>query len=623
MATVASALEIGALVPRAARTRDALISGYALKRALLAGIARVIAERDAINRINVFPVADGDTGTNLAFTLGSVEEALHQRCGAHAGELLRHAAVEAIDGARGNSGAIIAQFFAGISEHVGASARVSAAVLARASQAGSSAAREAMADPREGTILSVIHAFADEWARAVEGEPRDVRKAFASALEVARAALKATPDQLPELKAAGVVDAGALGFVDLLEGIAEWLRSGRRAVARGVNTVPLTRGIESSALDHGVDAPHRFCSECVVSADPVDRLGLKAAVLALATSSVVIAGTREKVRVHAHIDNPQLLFESCARFGRVSSQKADDMHAQGQSVRDPVERVAIVVDSGADIPDELIERLHIHIVPVRVSFGARDYLDKVSLSSAEFFRELIDSPIHPRTSQPPPGDFRRMFEFLLSHHRELVFVGLSRALSGTLQSAESAASRLSSTGRAWIVDTKSGTAAEGLLAIDAAEAALAGWSGERIAARVAAMRPRTRLDAVIRDLSYGVRGGRAPKLALPLTRVLNALPIITGKPSGKLGIGGVMFGRERVAERFARRLARRLDPAKRYRALVCHCAVAEDGARLAATLRTHAPNVDEVWLVEAGAGIGAHAGPGSLVVATQERVPLA
>jgi DegV family protein with EDD domain len=600
------------------------VSGYALRRALIAGIQRVIARRDEINRINVFPVPDGDTGTNLAFTLGSVLQAVRAGRQGHAGDLLRRAASEAIDGARGNSGAIMAQFLQGVSEHVGNARRVSAEALASAAAAGSRAAREAMAEPREGTILSVIQAFAVEWTRQAEAGVRDLRVAYGAALERARVALRATPDQLPVLKEAGVVDAGALGFVDLLEGIDDYIRQGRSALEQTmVGAASLDRGVDAASAGHGVGECHRWCTECMVSGDPVDRLALKAAILALPVSSVVIAGTREKIRVHAHVDDPDLLFEVCRGFGRVSSEKADDMHAQVESAHQSRRRVALVVDSGADIPADELERLNIHVVPVRISFGSRDYLDKVSLSSAEFFRELRESPVHPRTSQPPPGDFRRLFEFLLSHHDKLVYVGLSRALSGTLQSAESAAARRDGTaGRAQVVDSMSGAAAQGLLAIDAGEAALAGWSSDAIAARVRDMVPRTRLFAVVRDLTYGVRGGRAPKLALPLSRWLRAMPIIANKPSGKLGIGGVMWGRRDLPARFASKLAKGLDPKRRYRAVVCHCDVEADGQRLLSELRRLAPNLEQAWLMQAGSGIGAHAGPGSLVVGLQEIVPL-
>ena len=443
-------LQGGKVLDRA-RTKQRL-SGYALRRALLAGIQRVIARRDEINRINVFPVPDGDTGTNLAFTLGAVMCAIQPRRQGHAGELLRRAASEAIDGARGNSGAILAQFFQGVSEPLVSARRLTAESLAAATAVGSQLAREALAEPREGTILSVIQRLLQRMEPAGPGRRRRLPSGFSAALERARGALRDTPQQLQVLRDAGVVDAGALGFVDLLEGIEDYIRTGDRALDGMPPAEFAEHGVDASAL-HGCGETHRYCTECMVNGDPVDRLGLKAALLALPLTSLVLAGTRDKVRVHAHVDDPRALFEACGRFGRVSSEKADDMIRQADSAAQARERVAIVADSGADMPPEEMERLNIHMVPVRISFGSRDFLDKVSLSSREFFAELRDSPIPPRTSQPPPGDFRRLFEFLLSHHRDLVYVGLSRALSGTLQSGESAAARVDAR-RARVLDSR-------------------------------------------------------------------------------------------------------------------------------------------------------------------------
>jgi hypothetical protein len=595
-------------------------SGYGLRRALTAGVARVIAERDELNRINVFPVPDGDTGTNLAFTVSAMLNALTPRGQANAGVLAQRVAAEAIDGARGNSGAILAQFFQGVSESLGNARAMTPTALATAAGVGSQLAREALAEPREGTMLSVIAAFAQALAQAVERGARDFRGTFTHALVRAREALGETPQQLAVLRTAGVVDAGARGFVGLLEGIDEFMRHGRKARAHAVHAQLAEDGVEAPVL-HGGAETHGFCTECVISAERVDRGRLKSALLALPLTSLVIAGTREKVRVHAHLDEPAALFEACERFGRVTSHKADDMRRQAEGAAQPRERVAIVADSGADLPAEEMERLNIHLVPVRISFGARDYLDKVSLSSREFFAELRDAPVPPRTSQPPPGDFRRMFEFLLSHHRQVVYVGLSRALSGTLQSAESAAARVDPA-RAFVIDTQHGAAAQGLLVMDAGEAALAGYDAQRLAARIEAMRARTHLFAMVRDLSYGVRGGRAPKLALPMSRWLGFVPIIRSNRRGTLSLSGVMFGRERLAERFATALMRRLRPGKQYRLLICHGDCAEDGAILRDTLRARMPNLVQHWLIEAGSGIGAHAGPGSLVVGAQEIVPL-
>ena len=130
-------------MPLPRRPEGQRTSGYALRRALAAGIQRVIARRDEINRINVFPVPDGDTGTNLAFTLGAMLGVVRERRRGHAGEVLRRVASEAIDGARGNSGAIMAQFFQGLSERLAGSARLTPAALAAAAAEGSRLAREA------------------------------------------------------------------------------------------------------------------------------------------------------------------------------------------------------------------------------------------------------------------------------------------------------------------------------------------------------------------------------------------------------------------------------------------------------------------------------------------------
>ena len=119
-----------------------------------------------------------------------------------------------------------------------------------------------------------------------------------------------------------------------------------------------------------------------------------------------------------------------------------------------------------------------------------------------------------------------------------------------------------------------------------------------------------------------MRGGRAPALALPLSRLLRMQPIIRGKANGRLGVGGALWGRERLAERFAAAVARRLDATRRWRVLVGHCDCAEEGARLRAALRALLPSIEGDWLIETGVAIGAHAGPGSLVVGVQEAVPL-
>ncbi len=593
------------LIPRSWRP-----GGVALKRGLLAGIRRVLSRRDAINRINVFPVADGDTGSNLAFTLSAVEQALRPLRLCSAGGLLRRAGDEAIDGARGNSGAILAQFLQGVGEHLADQPRLGVAELAAAASFGASQARGAVSDPREGTILSVIAAFAAALQRESGRGIYDLRECWARAVAACRDALARTPDQLAVLRKAGVVDAGALGFVELIEGINDYLERGRSGLAALSDYRSGDLGVMSEAGEH--DSQHRWCTECVLSAEAIERDAVRSALLALDHSSLVLAGTRQKLRVHVHLDQPQQLYDTLSRFGRVGSCKADDMQSQQRATRSRT-RVAVVTDSAADLPDDALEQLPLHLVPVRLNFGECDYLDKVSLSPSEFFQELRSNPVAPRTSQPPPGDFRRLFDFLLSHHEEVVYVGLSRAVSGTLQSGESAATRCDRR-RVHVVDSRTASCGQGLLARHAAELAAQGLCAADIVARINALTAQTPLFAYVRDLSHIVRGGRMPAWTLPLTRWLGLIPVAAVGADGRLHLRSALRLRPDLPLRFARWLLPRLKPHARWaRILIGHCDNLAEAQMLAEALQRSLPQA-VIDIVPVGAAISVHAGPGAVVV---------
>jgi DegV family protein with EDD domain len=589
------------------------IRGPALRRALIAGARRVIADRDVLNKINVFPVPDGDTGSNLAFTLGSVLAGALSRRTPSAGALMRQVGEDAIDGARGNSGAILAQFFSGVAEAMGDRASVDPAGMADAVRAGSASARQALSEPREGTILSVISAFAE--ALAATPEVRDARAWFAPALAQARRALADTPKQLAVLRASGVVDAGAQGFVDLLEGIDAFMGSGRGEA--GPAAEEELADLEAAQAHEQIldaDPEHRWCSECLLLGGGLDRAGLRAAVGELGASCVVIAGSQTRVRLHAHVADPQALFALAARFGRVESTKADDMRAQARTAAGG-SGVAIITDSSADLPEGVAEALNIHVVPLRLNFGDQDYLDKIGLTPTEFYRKLREEIVLPRTSQPSPGDFRRQFEFLLSHHPSLVYLGVSRAVSGTIQSAETAAAR-GHPERTHVFDSANAAGGLALLSIRAAEAAARGDDAASILAMLEPLKAKTLTWAMTRDLTMAVRGGRVPKWGKVVVQGLGLTPVAKVTPQGKLSLAGGLIGRRSVPERFARYVARRVDAATRWRIVVGHCDARDDGQRLLDALRGLL-DCEAGWLVETGPAVGAHAGPGALVVSLQ------
>lgn len=600
----------------AAASPAVALSGTELSAALRAGISRLISREEIINKINVFPVPDGDTGTNLALTLQAVLAALRGNPDAHAGQTLTRIADAALDSARGNSGAILAQFLLGVGDRAGHLAELTADSFADAVGGGANYARESLAEPREGTILTVLSDFARAAAREVgERGVREFPALFRASLAAARRSLEATRDQLEALRRANVVDAGALGFVELIAGMSDYLETG---VAPDEDSPIELVQDEQSAAGQEEELEYRYCAECMVTGPAIDRRKLREQAAELG-GSLIVAGTQRKVRLHLHLNEPRRLFELAVRHGEVSGEKADDMQRQQEMVHHARRRrVAVVIDSAADLPDSVLEQLDIHMVPARVHFGAHSYLDKISLSPEQFFRELATNPQHPKTSLPPPGDFRRAFEFLGSHYEGVVYVGLTARLSGTYQSAETGAGRARTRARILMIDSQTASLGQGLIAMRAAEVAAAGADAAAVREAALVARGRTRTWGCLVTLDYAVRGGRVPRWVRTVANLLRLTPILAVGAGGGIGPGGILFGRAQPYRRFGRFLRRRLDTGCHWRIGIAHADAAAGAELVRGGLAAALPQAEILPVMPLGSALGVHAGPGCVVVAAQE-----
>ena len=594
------------------------LDGLRINRALKAGIARLLSRQEHLNKINVFPVPDGDTGTNLALTMRAVLGSLQKAPDDHAGKTLTRVADAALDGARGNSGAILAQFFLGLGDRLGHLGRVGPDEFADGVRGGADYARDSLSEPREGTILTVLTDFAQE-VHAVQREGvRDFAALLRRGVTAARASLARTTFQLEALRKANVVDAGAQGFVELIEGMTDYIASGSQDDPAVVVPALAESELAETTAGAAEDLAHRYCTECVVTAERVDRRHLREQLSALG-SSLVVAGLHNKVRVHIHVNDTAEVFRVAARFGTVSGEKADDMQRQQHAAHAAGRKVAVVTDSAADIPDDELDRLDISMVPIRVQFGERSYLDKVGITAEEFFAEIARNPAHPKTSQPPPGDFRRQFEFLATHFESVVSVNLSRRVSGTCGAAEAAATRVSTHGKVTVIDSLNASLGQGLVAMYAAECAQAGYDAARVIEATRAIVPKTQTFGLVGSLEYAVRGGRVPRWVKNTADRLRLMPVLHATRDGRVTAGGVLFGRERLKEKFARFVRRRMRGGVPYRLLVGHANCEADGQWLLDALA--ADNVVYRRLLPCGTAFGVHGGPGLLVVAFQEYEP--
>jgi DegV family protein with EDD domain len=592
------------------------LDGAALADALVSGIHRVIGAQDFLNHINVFPVADGDTGTNLTLSLGSALPVLQQKSDKHLGTLLASIADVLLDGSRGNSGAIVAQFFQGISDSAGELTRFTPYTFSSALAKGSEYAHDALSQPREGTILTVIAAVSEAiQAHVTSNHDGEFPAMMRVALKRANTALAETTEQLDVLRKAGVVDAGAKGFVELLRGMSDYIVDGQIADEPDL-TVLRGEMSQIAMAGSGADSEFRYCTECIVSGTDIDRRKMREA-LSQIGDSLLLAGTKRKAKIHIHVNDPEDVFNIGREYGAVTAEKADDMHRQSHSSHDTASRFAVITDTAADIADEDLERLDIHMVPCRLQFGDRGYLDKVSITAAEFFAELESNPIHPTTSQPAPGDFRRQFQFLASHFEDVLSINLTSSASGAYEAARSAAERINAPGKIHVINSLNASLGQGLLVVFAAECAHAGLSAENTIAAVHELIPQTQTYGMLRDLSYAVRGGRVPAWVQTAARFMHVTPFIRTTPDGKIAPAGCVFGRRDNVRKFARTLARRTRRKGPLNIAVGHAMCADDAERLATLLREALPQIVRLTMTEIGAALGVHTGPGTLIVAMQ------
>ena len=598
------------------------LDGNRLKRSVFAGFERIVAEQEPLNQINVFPVPDGDTGTNLALTVAAITDALHQFDSRHVGELLTRVADAALDGARGNSGAIFAQFFQGLADALGDREKIDVTEFAAALKAADEYARTALSSPKEGTIITVIGAYAEAIRDCIESDGAgDFATVSHTGLEAAQKSLQATTDQLEELRRAGVVDAGARGFVVMLEGIEAFLQQGSLTSATEPSKLSVANLSTPNAAQWSGTVDHRYCTECVLNGQNIDLRKLRESLAELG-SSLVVAGSQNKIKIHIHVDEPSTVFDVASNFGTVSDQKADDILQQAETMRLAAKRIAIVTDSAADMPDSAIHDLDIHIVSLRISFGSETHLDKVGLTPEQFFRELVSNPERARTSQPAPGDFRRMYDYLGSHFQHVISISLTKKVSGTWQAAVTAAHRAQRSDRITVVDSRNVSLGQGLIAMYAAECVRAGYPLDDVLASVGEIAAQTRTYGLVTDLSYAVRGGRIRPSIKWLADRLRLTPILSNSVDGTIGVRNFMAGRRDLLRRFARHVARRAQRGKMYRVAIGHANCRDDADRLREELLDKLPGIEASYVTELGSALGVHAGPGALVVSLQEHRPL-
>ena len=586
------------------------LDGRRFSQVVVGGADWVRHTRDHINRINVFPVADGDTGTNMALSLSATASALRGQGDREIGPVARTAAEASILGAKGNSGLIMAHWFLGLSRAIGDRARIGLEEFAEGLSTATTSVYEALEEPVEGTILTVMRAVSDRATRSAN-DVDDLAEFAGVLVEAGETALEKTPEQLAVLREAHVVDAGALGYVNFLQGA-------RRVVRGEPLPEPVTALFEES--NHPPlaeeEITERYCTELIVRGQGFEEADLRRRFGPFG-NSMLVATTGELFKLHIHTNHPDELIRVAAKLGRVEERKVDDMLRQ----RDEREQlvapviplaeqpagVAVVVDSTADLPTEERQRFGIEMVPLQVLFGDQVYRDQVDLDSAGFYSRLQSDPHHPTTSQPPPRAFVEAFD-RIRKDREVLVLSLSALLSGTHKSAQTAVG-LADHPRVEVFDSGSASLGLGLMARNAARLAARGADTETLLHWLARWREQSGMVFAVATLEFLRRGGRIGAASSMIGSLLRLRPVLTLRDGEVVPLGKARGAAETV--RFVERHLEQTLPADaRLRVGLVGIDTEERLAELEGWLRERWELVECVHSVPTGV-IGAHAGPGA------------
>jgi uncharacterized protein len=588
------------------------LNGMRFRRALIAGAKRLMENRDHLNAINVFPVADADTGTNMAGTMGHVVDGVVSLRERAIDRMLRAVADLALEGARGCSGTILAQFFHGLAREFSDMVRLTTRSFGQGVGRAVDYPWEAVSEPREGTILTVLR----DWGRTVHewsARTEDFVEMLTHGYQAARRSLASTRDTLPELRRAGVVDAGAQGLVHMLGGITSFIASGR---IREIDAFQPPARHDLEVTSEVADAPTlRYCTQFVLEGSDIGLSSLRAELAPLG-DSLIAAGTPDRAKIHMHSDTPALAFRVVAGHGRITSQRIEDMAAQYRAAHSPHTNVALVVDSSCDLPDEEWERHAIHVVPCLLEFDGVTYMDKLSITPDLLFPLLRSTQRgHPTTSQPAPADFRNRYEFLLAHHSFVISLSLSAGISGTFDSARGAAAMTGP--NVTVLDTKSASVGLGILARRAAEAIERGAGRDEIVKMVEGLIPRLRILFTVANLDSLVRSGRVGRLKGFAARLLHATPIIRvdAGTGGKLAQGATVFGVQGGREAILREIREQLCGRSGAEFGIAHANAREQALWLRDRIVEEFAPDREPFVVEATSVLAAHIGEGAVGLA--------
>ncbi|GAB4147690.1 MAG: DegV family protein [Patescibacteria group bacterium] len=509
----------------------------------------VESQSDFLNKINVFPVPDGDTGSNMSGTLRGVRKALQESAFQTFEDLGKIISKSSMLSSRGNSGTLISQFFIGFCSDFATIKSFNSASLDRSLQIGLENAYRSFEEPRHGTALDILEVAA-KISKKLQFETDDLRQILSEIVNAAEAALEHTREVLPEMKEAKVVDSGASGFVDILKGFLAG------ATNAEVEIVDITESIEQIVYsDKNLD--FRYCTELIISEVIVNDQSIREKVKPLG-EYVQVVTVDKYIKLHIHTNEPQKVREICLRYGQEESFKADDMlemvknnleknHSPFQSAvmiestdtnpnSKPKQKLLIITDSSIDIPLPWSVQTPLKILSIPI-FESKSETDISEIYSPEEFYQKMEneSDFSTKTSKISVNTYHEAFTKCLEMAENVVCLPLSSGISGSYESAKLAHQMLPEADRSKVMvyDTQTSSAGLAFLAQAAIKVISSGASLLETEQYLNQIKQKIQMYFLVENVKYLERGGRISHTASQIGQFLKLQPLLTLE-SGKI-----------------------------------------------------------------------------------------
>jgi len=516
------------------------IDGRLLFYAFQAGGKKILQHQSEINKINVFPVNDKDTGTNLASTIRSVLDTIKPDKSYK--KTVNYIAEAALIGARGNSGIIFAQLLYGMSRETENKGIITLSDFVNSIRKSIPYMYEAISNPVEGTMLTVIKDWSD-FIFSKHIAINDFRKIIIDSLVTLQQSLLETRLKLSILKKNNLVDAGAMGFVVFIEGIIDFIKS-KNIRPYVLLTNENISYIHTEEFDDEVIS-FRYCSEAILRNMVVSKAYLQN-FLSEYGDSIVVAGSESLCRIHVHTNKPANLFNSLKDVATITHQKVDDMIRQHEVITHRKWNIALVTDSTCDLSQELMEYYQIFALPLNINFGENHFLDKITITPDNFYQVLERSKDFPKTSQINERSFINLYSHLASHYDAIISIHLSGQFSGTYLNSVKAAEKISAEFNKpiHVIDSKNVSGALGLLTLRIAQSVEEGIPIEKIVEATERWKMDAKIFVSVKDLKYMIKGGRVSKQKGYIANLLGINPIVSMAVDGKSVLFGYTFSQQ-------------------------------------------------------------------------------